>query len=114
MKWDIEYTDEFENWWKTLSEDEQDSVAVSVGLLEEKGPSLPFPYSSGIIGSEFSNMRELRTQHAGEPYRTLYAFDSRRCAILLIGGNKAGRIPGTPYIKGHPLKAGSKEKNTSQ
>jgi hypothetical protein len=43
MKWDIEYTDEFENWWKTLSEDEQDSVAVSVGLLEEKGPSLPFP-----------------------------------------------------------------------
>ena len=90
MKWDIEYTDEFESWWETLSEDEQDSVAVSVGLLGEKGPSLPFPYSSGIIGSEFSNMRELRTQHAGEPYRTLYAFDPRRCAILLIGGNKAG------------------------
>ena len=32
-------------------------------------------------------MRELRIQHAGEPYRVLYAFDPRRTAILLIGGN---------------------------
>jgi hypothetical protein len=35
-------------------------------------------------------MRELRTQHDGRPYRTLYAFDPRRCAILLIGGDKTG------------------------
>lgn len=31
-------------------------------------------------------MRELRIQ----PYRVLYAFDPRRAAILLIGGNKTG------------------------
>ena len=35
-------------------------------------------------------MRELRTQHAGRPYRTLYAFDPRRAAILLLGGDKTG------------------------
>jgi hypothetical protein len=35
-------------------------------------------------------MRELRVQHRGAPYRILYAFDPRRCAILLIGGNKVG------------------------
>ena len=35
-------------------------------------------------------MRELRTQHEGRPYRTLYAFDPRRTAILLIGGDKTG------------------------
>lgn len=35
-------------------------------------------------------MRELRTQHDGRPYRTLYAFDPRRVAILLIGGDKTG------------------------
>jgi hypothetical protein len=35
-------------------------------------------------------MRELRVQHAGRPYRVLYAFDPRRCAILLIGGDKTG------------------------
>jgi hypothetical protein len=35
-------------------------------------------------------MRELRVQHAGRPYRVLYAFDPRRMAILLIGGDKTG------------------------
>jgi hypothetical protein len=35
-------------------------------------------------------MRELRIQHAGRPYRVLYAFDPRRAAILLIGGDKTG------------------------
>lgn len=35
-------------------------------------------------------MRELRIQHKGRPYRTLYAFDPARTAILLIGGDKTG------------------------
>lgn len=35
-------------------------------------------------------MRELRVQHEGRPYRILYAFDPRRCAILLLGGDKTG------------------------
>jgi hypothetical protein len=90
MIWEIEYTEEFEEWWETLSEEEQESIAVSVGLLEKLGPNLPRPHSDTVNGSKFSNMKELRTQHAGEPYRTLYAFDPRRTAILLIGGNKTG------------------------
>lgn len=32
----------------------------------------------------------LRIQHQGQPYRVLYAFDPRRCAILLLGGSKVG------------------------
>jgi hypothetical protein len=35
-------------------------------------------------------MRELRVQHGGDPYRVFCAFDPRRTAVLLIGGNKAG------------------------
>ncbi|MBW4505034.1 MAG: type II toxin-antitoxin system RelE/ParE family toxin [Scytonematopsis contorta HA4267-MV1] len=35
-------------------------------------------------------MRELRIQIKGEPYRILYAFDPRRVAVLLLGGNKGG------------------------
>ena len=61
-----------------------------MGLLEERGPGLGFPYSSGIKNSKYNHMRELRIQHAGDPYRILYAFDPRRNAILLIGGNKTG------------------------
>lgn len=90
MAWDVEYTDEFGRWWERLSEAEQDSVAAIVGLLEERGPSLPFPYSSGVTGSKHSRMRELRIQHAGRPYRVLYAFDPNRIALLLIGGDKTG------------------------
>ena len=35
-------------------------------------------------------MRELRIQSGGNPLRVFYAFDSRRSAILLIGGDKTG------------------------
>lgn len=35
-------------------------------------------------------MRELWIQHEGRPYRVLYAFDPRRSAILLLGGDKTG------------------------
>jgi hypothetical protein len=35
-------------------------------------------------------MKELVIQHAGRPYRVLYAFDPRRNAILLLGGDKTG------------------------
>ena len=35
-------------------------------------------------------MRELRAQSAGKPIRIFYAFDPRRAANLLIGGDKTG------------------------
>ena len=90
MTWEVEYTNEFGEWWTTLDEDRQDSVDVAVKLLEVRGPRLPFPFSSGIVGSRHGNLRELRIQHRGEPLRVFYAFDPRRAAILLIGGSKQG------------------------
>jgi len=88
--WEVEYTDEFEEWWDLLNEAEQIDISASVELLENLGPNLNFPYSSNINGSTISHMRELRIQHAGQPYRLLYAFDPRRTAILLVGGCKTG------------------------
>jgi hypothetical protein len=44
MKWDIEFTDEFGSWWDDLSEVEQNSIDVSVGLLEALGPNLKHPH----------------------------------------------------------------------
>lgn len=90
MQWSVEYTDEFAVWWDELTTEEQESLDASVRLLEARGPALGFPHSSGINGSRHSHMRELRTQHDGRPLRTLYAFDPRRTAILLIGGDKTG------------------------
>ena len=86
----MEYTDEFEHWWEDLDEYEQESVTSCVLLLEAKGPTLAYPFCSGIEQSKHSHLRELRIQHNGRPYRVLYAFDPRRVAILLIGGDKTG------------------------
>ncbi len=88
--WEVGHTQAFEEWWNELSEQEQDDVTASVELLEEMGPKLPSPYSSGIKGSRHSHMRELRIQSHGDPLRVFYAFDPKRSAILLIGGNKTG------------------------
>jgi hypothetical protein len=90
VAWEVEFTDEFGFWWSTLSERQQDDLAHSVRHLIEFGPALGFPHSSKVTSSRYPQMRELRTQSAGKPLRTLYAFNPLRCAILLIGGGKTG------------------------
>jgi len=90
MEYKILTTDVFRLWWQDLSLPEQEDVLTGVTLLRQLGPTLPYPYSSSVEGSKYSHMRELRIQHWGQPYRVLYAFDPKRQAILLTGGNKTG------------------------
>lgn len=90
MAWAVEFTSEFEQWWDSLSVSEQAKVDARVRLLIDHGPNLGFPFSTQIKTSRFPEMRELRTQSAGDPIRVLYAFDPRRTALLLMAGNKTG------------------------
>jgi hypothetical protein len=90
MTWNVEYTDEFGGWWQSLSEHEQVELDASIQLLEEFGPALGRPHCDTIQGAKHTNMKELRTQCRGRPLRTFFAFDPRRTAILLIGGDKTG------------------------
>jgi hypothetical protein len=90
MAWAVEYTDEFETWWRTLSEDEQGEIDAKVGLLEERGPNLGRPFSDVISSSRHSNMKELRGKVSERHLRVLFAFDPQRTALLLIGGDKTG------------------------
>src|SRR5205085_12075905 len=84
------FTNEFERWWDSLDEHEQQSLAASVELLQSLGPSLGRPHADTVKNSAHANIKELRTQHRGRPIRTFFAFDPRRTAILLIGGDKTG------------------------
>jgi hypothetical protein len=88
--WEVEFTDEFGEWWDSFRIEEQESVRVKVELLAELGPALTRPHADTIHGSRVQNLRELRIQHQGRPYRVLYAFDPRRTGVLLIGGDKTG------------------------
>jgi hypothetical protein len=88
VSWDVEYTDEFSDWWNGLTEDEQNSVAVGIRKLETLGLALGYPHSSQVRGSKHGHMRQLRIQVQGRPFRIFYAFNPERNAVLLIGGDK--------------------------
>jgi hypothetical protein len=85
--WDVEFTDQFGQWWDTLDAAEQQSIDAAVRVLEEHGPALGRPLVDAVEGSRHANMKELRAS----TIRVLFAFDPRRTAILLVGGDKRDR-----------------------
>ncbi len=75
---------------RVLDEGIQDRIWAHIELLRRLGPNLGRPRVDTVKGSDFSNMKELRVQYQGDPWRILFAFDPQRNAVLLIGGNKRG------------------------
>lgn len=67
-------------------------IAAAVDDLESKGPALGRPFVDSIKGSRHHNMKELRS--VGGYLRMLFAFDPRRTALLLLGGDKRGNWTG--------------------
>ncbi len=88
--WEIEFTDEFGDWWGTLSAPQQEALTAAVDVLEEFGPGLGRPLVDQIAASRHQHLKELRVSKGGA-LRVLFAFDPRRAAILLLGGDKTGR-----------------------
>jgi len=89
LVWEIEVTDEFQEWWDTLSIEQQEAVNDRVTLLGERGPDLGRPVVERIHRSRHHNMKEIRASKGGA-LRVLFMFDPRRQMILLLGGNKSG------------------------
>ncbi|WP_249021616.1 type II toxin-antitoxin system RelE/ParE family toxin [Conexibacter sp. S30A1] len=87
MAWEIELTDQARDWIESLDDDDYDSMAGVLDLLEQLGPSLGRPAADVINGSRHHNMKELRS--SGRHLRALFCFDPRRTAIVLLGGDKA-------------------------
>lgn len=90
MPWKVELDDEFAAWLRALAESERREILGTVELLRERGPNLGRPYADRVKWSNYNNMKELRVQIAGKPWRILFAFDPKRTALLLIGGDKGG------------------------
>ena len=59
-------------------------------FLAEGGPALGRPLVERLSRSRHQNMKELRVSQGGA-LRVLFAFDPRRMAILLLGGDKSGQ-----------------------
>lgn len=87
--WDVEVTDQFVEWWATLTHAQREALVARVDLLGERGPDLGRPVVDRIHSSRHQAMKELRAAQGGA-LRVLFCFDPRRQAILLLGGDKSG------------------------
>jgi len=90
MEWIVLQDNEFTAWLEEQEIDFQDEVFAYSELLSSYGSILGRPRVDTLKGSKFKNMKELRIQFKGEPWRILFAFDPKRRSILLVGGNKQG------------------------
>ena len=86
--WVVVATDEFEEWMMSLTEKQRDATMDAIDHLRQEGPTLGRPYVDTIRDSRFKNMKELRISSGGA-LRVLFAFDPRRTAVLLLGGDKS-------------------------
>ena len=100
MAWDVFFSEPAERWVLALDDADYEAIMAAIELLEEHGPSLGRPAVDRIDGSRHHNMKELRS--FGGHLRALFAFDPRRRAIVLLGGDKANDWNGW-YERNIPL-----------
>ena len=63
---------------------------AAIRVLRDHGPALGRPLVDSVKGSRHKNMKELRPGSTGRTeMRVLFAFDPKRRAILLVGGDKS-------------------------
>ena len=86
MSWKVETTVEFDEWFATLNEREEDQVVSAIQALKIEGPNLGRPLVDTVKESKHANMKELRRRS----FRVLFVFDPERVAVLLMGGDKQG------------------------
>ena len=90
MRWQVELHVEFLPEFLALAEGVQTELAAALVVLEQVGPALGRPLVDTIKGSSIANLKELRFSADGGVWRTLFAFDANRVAIVVAVGNKRG------------------------
>lgn len=72
----------------TLAPEQRTAVKSTMALVAAGGPTRGRPHVDRIHGSSLHKLKEIRVDRS---IRILFAFDSNRDAVMLIGGDKAGR-----------------------
>lgn len=90
MNWTVVFADEFDAEFDELPEPVQDELLAQAMVIERFGPAAKRPRVDTLHGSRHSNMKELRFDADGGVWRIAFAFDPRRRAMLLVGGDKSG------------------------
>ncbi|EHM3682808.1 type II toxin-antitoxin system RelE/ParE family toxin [Salmonella enterica] len=88
--WNVILTTRFENWFDEQELSVRKKILADLLALETYGPNLGRPTVDSVYGSRHSNMKELRIQCQGKPFRAFFAFDPLRRAVVLCAGKKSG------------------------
>ncbi len=97
MAWTVLFHSDFEAEFGRLPEDVQNELLARLGVLAQFGPSLGRPTVDTLKGSSFPNMKELRFNADDGVWRFAFAFDPKRQAVVLVGGDKQGADQGAFY-----------------
>jgi hypothetical protein len=89
--WKILQTGEFGSWFLTLDSVAKEDIYSAIELLKQEGPALGRPRVDTLQNTNYPNLKELRVQSAGRPFRIIFAFDPKRNSVILIGGNKGNK-----------------------
>jgi hypothetical protein len=81
-------TAEFQRWRRTLDPERSEKVRGAIALIADSGPTLGRPHVDVIHGSRLRKLKEARVDRGT---RLLFAFDSNRKAVMLVGGDKTGK-----------------------
>jgi hypothetical protein len=90
VPWNVDFHGQFVAEFKALPESVQDELLAHVAVLEVFGPQLGRPRVDTLNGSRHKNMKELRFDATDGVWRFAFAFDTKRAAIVLCGGDKSG------------------------
>lgn len=88
--WEMIFQEHFGEEFRTFDDAVRFAILSKIEVLRVAEPNLGRPHVDAIKGSAHPNMKELRVQVGGRPWRVLFAFDPERRAVLLVGGDKAG------------------------
>src|SRR5690625_788491 len=86
--WSVITTHQFDTWLSGLNNSQQEKVLAGLLMIQHLGPSAGRPYVDTDKGSKYRNMKELRLQASGRALRVFFAFNPKRQAVILCGGDK--------------------------
>jgi hypothetical protein len=81
-------TAEFQHWSRGLDPERRAAVSGAIAHIAAGGPTLGRPHVDTIHGSRIHKLKEARVDRGT---RLLFAFDSNRNPVMLVGGDKTGK-----------------------
>ena len=100
MAWTVLFDEDFNEWYQALEAGLQDEIMANVKVLKQCGPQLNRPRVDTVKGSAFPNMKELRVQYRGDPWRILFALIHDKAQSCWSVATRLGKKIGTWLTSG--------------